>query len=52
MTNTELLKQLQQELRKLNTTYENHAMIERIIQVYMDKVSKESKSVSKEKENS
>jgi len=41
MTNTELLEKLQQDLRKLNTNYETHAMIERIIQAYKAEVSKD-----------
>ena len=41
MTNTELLDKLQHDLRKLNTNYETHAMIERIIQAYKAEVSKD-----------
>jgi hypothetical protein len=41
MTNTELLEKLQQDLRKINATYETHAMIERIIQAYKAEVSKD-----------
>lgn len=48
MTTTELLNSLQQDLRKLNTNYETHAMIERIIQVYMKKVKQDS---DQEKDN-
>ena len=38
MTTTELIEAIQQDLRKLNTTYEAHLMIERIIQMYRNKV--------------
>ena len=44
MTNTELLEKLQHDLRKLNTNYETHAMIERIIQAYKAEVSKDEEN--------
>ena len=44
MTNLELLETLQKDLRKLNTNYETHAMIERIIQAYKAEVSKEQEN--------
>ena len=42
MTITELLDALQKDLRKINATYETHAMIERIIQAYKAQVSKDT----------
>lgn len=47
MTTTELIEAIQQDLRKLNTTYEAHLMIERIMQMYKNKVSEHG--VSEEK---
>lgn len=44
MTNTELLEKLQSDLRKLNTNYETHAMIERIIEAYKAEVSKDEEN--------
>lgn len=41
MTNLELLDKLQNDLRKVNATYETHAMIERILQAYKAEVSKD-----------
>ncbi len=43
MTNIELLEKLQQDLRKLNTNYETHAMIERIIQAYKLSIENDNK---------
>ena len=47
MTNIELIEAIQQDLRKINTTYEAHLMIERIMQMYKSKVSEHG--VSEEK---
>lgn len=44
MTNIELLESIQRDLRKINATYETHAMIERIIQAYKAEVSKDEEN--------
>lgn len=44
MTNIELLEAIQRDLRKINATYETHAMIERIIQAYKAEVSKDEEN--------
>ena len=41
MTNLELLEKLQNDLRKLNTNYEAHAMIQQIIQNYKVRIENE-----------
>ena len=44
MNNIELLESIQKDLRKINATYETHAMIERIIQAYKVEVSKDEEN--------
>lgn len=44
MNNLELLESIQKDLRKINATYETHAMIERIIQAYKAEFSKDEEN--------